>query len=129
MYPAASAGASRVIAGTVLSTLIASGAASVSSPAWFVHEPLNVTPVVSVLCTRGAVQTTGRLMESAPVVVTVTSLLYQPFRPNAPAADCITSVGAVLSTFTINGDALVRRPASFVQEPLTVVPAVSAVCC
>ena len=65
-----------------------------------------------------------------PDVATVTSLTSHPFAPEVPLVTAsATPVGAVLSNWTVNAEALVLRPASFVQDPLNVAPAVSVVWC
>ena len=56
------------ITGFVLSSLMVRGVAFVVSPALFVQEPLNTVPAVSAVWDWLAVQVTGLLVESAPVV-------------------------------------------------------------
>ena len=73
-------------------------------------------------------QVTGPLIVSAPLGWTVTSLVYQPFVPGVPAVTVRSAVGPVLSSLIVSGAAFVVSPASLVQEPLKVWPAVSAVC-
>ena len=82
--------------GAVVSRLTVSGAAFVVRPAAFVQEPLKVVPLLSVESVCRAVQVTGVLMESVPVVVMVTLLVYQPLLPSVPDG-VSTAVGPVLS--------------------------------
>jgi hypothetical protein len=87
--------------GGVLSSLTVRGVALVIKPALLVHEPLKVTPVVSVFWNWSAVQTTGLLIESVPLVWLVTSEVYQPLAPGVPAETDNIAVGPVLSIFTV----------------------------
>ena len=72
-------------------------------------------------------QTTGLLIESLPDVLIVTLLTYQPLLPSVPAETARLALGPVSSSLMVSDDALVVRPASFVQEPLKAAPAVSTV--
>ena len=97
------------------------------SPALLVQEPLNSCPVVSFVCDCFAVQVTGPLIVSAPLVSTVTLLVYQPFAPSVPAVTVSAADGPVLSSLTVNGAASVLRPASLVHDPVKSSPVVSSV--
>src|SRR5262245_4053913 len=111
----------------VFSSLTVSGAAFPLRPAPFVQDPLNTAPAVSAVGTWAAVQATGPLIESAPVVVIVTSLVYQSLSPGVPAVTASVAVGGVLSSLTVRGAASPVSPAALVQEPLNTAPAVSTV--
>ena len=56
------------ITGFVLSSLMVRGVAFVVSPALLVHDPLKTVPAVSVVWDWLAVQVTGLLADSVPVV-------------------------------------------------------------
>jgi hypothetical protein len=77
------------------------GVALADSPASFVHSPLNAVPVVSAVWNWSAVQVVGLLTVSAPVVPTVTLLVYQPFEPGVPAVTATTAVGGVESNLNV----------------------------
>ena len=78
--------------GAVLSSLTVTGVASVVIPASFVHEPVKSSPVVSSVCCCSAVQVTGPLIASVPLVAIVTSLVRQPFAPRVPAVTASVQV-------------------------------------
>src|SRR5439155_290947 len=98
--------------GPDLSSFTVIGAASVESPAALVHEPCRSVPPVSVDSAWSAVQLTGPLTESAPVVPMVTSDVYQPLAPGVPAVTASAALGPDLSSFTVIGAASVFRPAT-----------------
>src|SRR5262245_7830069 len=106
------------IVGGVLSSLTVSDEAAALRPARLVQEPLKTVPSVSVVWNWSAVQLTGPLRVSSPVVRTVTSLVYQPVGLSVPVTTARVAVGGVLSSFTVSGAAWVVRPALFVQDPL-----------
>src|SRR5438067_1806191 len=107
----------RVAAGPVLSSLTFSATAFVVRPASLVQEPWNKVPAVSAAWSWLAVQVVGLLTLSVPVVLIVTSLVYQPFAPAVPAVTARLAEGPVLSIFRDKAVAFVVRPASLVQEP------------
>src|SRR6266487_289866 len=117
----------QVRVGAVLSSLMVREAAFVLSPASLEQEPLKIAPAVSVVWNWSAMQLTGLLMLSVPLVLTVTSLTYQPLMPSVPAVTASVALGPVLSSLTVSGAALVLRPASLVQEPLKIAPVASVV--
>ena len=81
-----------------MSSFTVNGAALVLRPAWLVQDALNtVTRGLGCLCTGPTVQVTGPLTESAPLVATVTSLVYQPFVPAVPAVTVSIADGSVRS--------------------------------
>jgi uncharacterized protein involved in exopolysaccharide biosynthesis len=80
---------------------------------------------VSLESVCGASQLTGSLIVSAPDVVTVTLLTYQPLEPVVPTVTASAALGAVLSSFTVSGAASVESPAPLVHEPVNVVPVLS----
>src|SRR6266487_3032642 len=108
----------QVRVGAVLSSLMVREAAFVLSPASLEQEPLKIAPAVSVVWNWSAVQLTGLLMLSAPVVLIVTSLTYQPLSLSVPAVTASVALGPVLSSLTVNGAASVESPALLVHEPL-----------
>src|SRR5207244_1584853 len=110
-------------------TFTTRGAAGPARPAPFVHVPVTRRPVVSPDTVCGAVQVTGPLTGSAPDVVTVMALTYQPSVPAVPLVTATAAPGGVLSSFTVSGAASVTRPASFVHRPWNVTPVVSVVWC
>src|SRR5512132_3101225 len=77
---------SSLIVGAVASSFTVTGAASVVNLASLVHDPLNVVPVVSLVCCWSAVHTTGVLIVSEPDVEIVTSPVNQPALPTVPVA-------------------------------------------
>src|SRR3954452_280521 len=113
--------------GPVLSSFTVSVDASAVRPASFVHDPWKSVPVVSEVWYWSPSQLTGPLIESPPVLRTVTSLVYQPFAPAVPAVTPRLADGPDLSNLTLKGDAPVVRPASFVHDPLNAWPLVSPV--
>src|SRR5262249_58650167 len=95
------------IVGGVLSSLTVSDEAGALRPARLVQEPLKTVPSVSVVWDWSAVQVTGPLRESSPVVRRVTSLVYQPLAPSVPETTASVAVGGGLSSFTVSGAAWV----------------------
>ena len=124
LSPSVPAVTASVAVGGVLSSLTVSGAAFVVRPALLVQEPLKTAPAVSVVWDWSPVQTTGLLIESVPVVLIVTSLVYQPLSPSVPAAARATPAGPVLSSLIVT-EAELGNPAPFVAEQVTVWPVVS----
>ena len=96
-----------LIVGAVLSMLTVRGDALVERPAWLAQEPLKTVPAVSVVWNWSAEQMAGPLIESLPLVETVTSLVYQPPRPRVPAVTAREALGPVLSSLTVIGEASV----------------------
>jgi hypothetical protein len=92
-------------------------------PAWLVQEPLKAVPVVSAVW-NWSVQVIGPLVDSAPLVWTVTLLVNQLLAPSVPPVTERLTTGAVLS---IDRDrcGIGDGPAPLVQEPSTWVPVVS----
>ena len=71
-------------------------------------------------------QTVGLLTVSVPEVLTVTSLVYQPFAPGVPAVTASAAVGGVLSNIKDElATGALGLPALSVQIPFTDVFAVS----
>ena len=64
---------------------------------------------------------------SDPVTVKVTGLLYQILKSGVRLAVMLMMDGAVVSSLTLRGMALVVLPTASVQDPLKSVPVVSAV--
>src|SRR6266545_372766 len=96
-----------VTTGADLTSFTISGVASVVRPASFVHEPFSVAPAVSVLTICAGVHTTGELMLSEPLVVTVTSLVYQPFDPTVPSVTASSALGGGWSSLIVTEAAAV----------------------
>ena len=126
MLPAVPAMTVRVVIGPVLSTFMVKGEALVANPALLVQEPLKTAPAVSVVWNWFAVQVTGLLIVSVPLVWMVTSLVYQPLLPSVPEIIERLAVGPVLSILIVT-EAEPERPALFVAEQVSVVPDVSEV--
>src|SRR5947209_7002834 len=99
LLPSVPVGVSVTFVGAVLSSLKVRDASSVCRPASLVQVPPADWLALSVEKTCGAVHTTGVLIVSAPVVSTVTSLIYQLLLPSVPLVIAPDAEGAVLSSF------------------------------
>ena len=123
--PAVPAVTAKAAVGPLLSSLTVNEAALVVKPASFIHEPLKTAPVVSAVWNWSVVQVTGLLIESLPDVETVTSLVYQPFKPAVPAVTAKAAEGPVLSILIVT-ESLAEPPALCAEQD-DVVPVVSLV--